>query len=226
MKNKLLIISLIALLMSSCDGMNDNVNIYLDKGETVYIAKSDSVKVYSGLNRFKLQFWISDPRATDMVVSSRFMNGDIKIEIAEDRDYTQPIEQIIECREGSITMNLTTCDNKGNKSIKDEYSVVVYGEDYISTLAPKIVKSVSRNNETNELTINWGKTYSEIEYGVKLKYLNISGEKVECQIHNNELGTKTILTDVDLDSKITYQTLFLPESDCIDVISTPDVEIK
>ena len=65
MKAVIIICSLLAVLFVSCDGMNDNIKEYLDRGEIAYIGKADSVTTAGGINRIKLLWKInSDPRIT------------------------------------------------------------------------------------------------------------------------------------------------------------------
>ena len=46
----IIMITLVAMFVS-CDDMLDNIKPYLDKGETIYVGKADSLSVVAGRNR-------------------------------------------------------------------------------------------------------------------------------------------------------------------------------
>lgn len=225
-KDSIVPIFLLAILLLSCEGMNENVDKYLEKGETIYIAKSDSAYVYSGLERFVLKFWISDPRAIEMRVKSTFLEQESVIEIPIGHDILQPIEASIPAKEGNITLFLVTNDAYGNTSIKDEYIVNVYGDDYRATVSPKFVHSAVYDNKKTRATITWGEVASEKEYGVKVFYTTLDGEQVEKIILTKELKSPTVIENMDINHSFYYQTISLPEETCVDLVYTEKAEIK
>ena len=42
------------LFLLACDGMNDNIKEYLDRGEINYIGRADSAIAMGGINRINL----------------------------------------------------------------------------------------------------------------------------------------------------------------------------
>ena len=58
-RTQYLLLGLLVLLVSSCDGMNDLHEPYLRQGETIYAAKVDSVSVGPGDGRAKLEVFIN-----------------------------------------------------------------------------------------------------------------------------------------------------------------------
>jgi hypothetical protein len=215
-----------AFLFSSCDGMNENVDKYLKTGEIVYIAKSDSAFLYAGKDRFVLRFWISDPRATKMTVKSKFLDADVVIDIPADHNREDFIEKSIPCSAGAINVKLITSDAIGNTSIPDEYMVNVYGNEYLSTLLPKFIKSAIYSSKDSKVTITWGSVASATEYGVKLFYTDKNGNKIEKNYSTVETKTPTIIGDIDISIPLYYQTIFLPEAKCVDLMYTDSTKIS
>ena len=58
--NYILIAAVSALC--ACSDMNSLHDKYLADGETIYLARFDSVKIYPGKERVKVLYWLSDPK--------------------------------------------------------------------------------------------------------------------------------------------------------------------
>ena len=213
----LLVLGLCAL--SSCNDMNDNIDQYLSGGETIYIAKSDSVKLYPGKNRFLVQFWIKDPRAVTMDIQWNQGKSSQQVAIAKGHDITEPIEAYVEnLEDGDYTIKLVTMDVHGNKSVPDEYSVIVYGATYQSMLMTRTVKAKAVSG--SDVTITWGNSYSSQEVGVNVYYTDTSGAAKSVSLLSAELGSKTTLKNVDVTKEISYETVYLPSENAIDYFYT------
>ncbi|WP_160150124.1 DUF4998 domain-containing protein [Parabacteroides sp. Marseille-P3160] len=230
MKKRYCVSIILLLLYTACSDMNESLDPYLSKGEIIYIAKSDSVKIYSGNERFLLQFWMSDPRAVELCVYWSQKGDSLIIPIAEDRNITEPIELFIGknekiISEGNYTLNLVTRDKYKNMSVIDEYNANVYGEKFASSLLNKYVKSVEAIGDSI-LKIAWGGAYSSTEYGIKLFYVSKENSNEE-QIFTTEILKKEMnLTDVDVKQPIYYSTIYLPEPTAVDTFYTEKVLLK
>ena len=215
---KIMILSLLVLgvyALSSCSGMNDNFDQYLANGEIIYIAKSDSVKVYPGKNRILVNFWIKDPRAASMDIQWNQGKSSQKVAIDKTHDITAPIETYLEnLEEGDYTLKLITCDSHGNKSVPDEYAVTVYGETYQSMLMCRNIKSSKVSG--SKVTINWGSSFSSQEYGVNVYYTDTAGASQCLTIPTDEIGTSTVISNVDVSKEVSCETIYLPEETAID----------
>lgn len=225
---KIMILSMLVLgisALSSCNDMNDNFDQYLSGGETIYIAKSDSVKIFPGKNRFLVNFWIKDPRATTMDIQWNQGKSSQQVAIEKGHDITLPIEAYVEnLEDGDYTIKLITSDVHGNKSVPDEYSVAVYGATYQSMLMSRSVKSKSVSGST--VTLTWGNSYSSQEYGVNVYYTDLSGA-AKCQtILTADIGTTTAIKNVDVTKEISYETIYLPEETAIDYFYTERKVVK
>lgn len=212
----------VALTFAACSKMNDNFDQYLKNGEIIYIAKPDSVHLFSGKERFKLEFWLSDPRATEMRVYWSQKKDSLIIPIPAERNFEDAISVIADngIAEGQYSLILVTCDQLGNKSVNDEENVTVYGDIYQNALNARMVESVSASS--GKVTITWGNCYSDDEIGIRVSYTDLSGAKQSVTYETATLEATSVITNVDVTKEITYTTMYLPEPTAIDIFYTPE----
>ena len=222
MKIRTIIFSVLALCtLAACSGMNDNIDQYLSQGEIIYIAKPDSVHLYAGKDRFKLEFWLRDPRATGLTVYWAQRSSSYYVDLPAPRDMEEPVVVFVDkdIPEGQHALILVSQDDKGNFSIPDEENVSVYGELFQSTLINRLVDSYSVSG--NKLTINWGNCYSAQEVGIQVDYAGTDGAPRSMFYRTAEMGSTTTIPDVDASKEVSYVTLYLPEPTAIDTFATP-----
>lgn len=213
---------------ASCSKMNDNIDQYLSQGEIIYIAKADSVHLFAGKERFKMEFWMRDPRASEMRIYWSQRSDSLVVPISADRDFDEPITVIADKNvpEGQYSLNLVTFDKLGNKSVVDEQNVSVYGNLFQQSLFNRYVDSYSLNAAAGTVTINWGNCYSAKEHSINVSYTDRQGDAKEFVFLTSELGPTSILTNVDVTKEISYTTVYLPEETAIDMFYTPTVVLK
>src|SRR5690554_4101948 len=62
-KSKKIGVFFVFLILISCQGMNDNIEEYLKRGEVNYLARVDSAKVFGGKERIMFDWKVAlDPR--------------------------------------------------------------------------------------------------------------------------------------------------------------------
>lgn len=211
-----------ALSFAACTKMNDNIDQYLSQGEIIYIAKPDSVHLFAGKERFKMDFWISDPRATEMRVYWNMKSDSLVVPInQEGRDFAEMISVIADnnVTEGQYTLYLVTRDKYGNTSINSEENVSVYGENYQNALNSRLVDSQSF--ASGKLTINWGNCYSDQEVGIRVSYTDTAGAEQAVTYDTATLDKTSVISSVDGTKEVSYTTMYLPEPTAIDTFFTP-----
>ena len=216
----ILLFALCAVVSASCSKMNDNIDQYLSQGEIIYIARPDSVKLYAGKDRFKAEFWMSDPRATEMRIYWAQKTDSLVVPIPESRDITEPISVVTDSNmpEDQYTLYFVTFDNLGNRSVNDEQNVSVYGTNFQNSLNNRMVDSKSVSG--NKVTINWGNCYSTKEIGIRVWYTDISGAAKNVTYQTETLGTTSVIDSVDATKEVSYSTMYLPEPTAIDTFFT------
>lgn len=199
---------------TSCDGMLDNIQSYLEKGETIYVGKVDSLEAFPGKNRVKLEgLYLYGVTQKKCVISWKSMdeeemslNLDVVRENPED-----PFEVIIDnLDEGQYEFVITTYDAKGNSSIESVVECYVYGELYESNLSNRKIDSWNINGTS--LEINWCPVNDAQE--VEFYYLNREGVEAERIIPVSE--TRTVIDDCAYEGEIRWRTVYLPEKNAID----------
>lgn len=221
MKTKYLFIaSALLLACLSCSKMNDNIEQYLSQGEITYLAKPDSVKLFPGRERFLAHFWVRDPRVSEARIFWSQRRDSLSVPIPEARDKQEPVVVMVDrnIAEGDYTLYFVTYDKYGNHSVSDEHFVNVYGDFFQSTLLPRHVKSKSLKN--NALTINWGSSFSLMEYGVRLFYTDLDGKDQVELVTKEAMGASTVVNNVDSGKEFSFETVYLPEPMAIDTFYT------
>ena len=111
------------LFFVSCDDMLDNIRPYLDKGETVYVGKADTLYVNAGHNRvelvIRLKSGYSQTKCQTVMVDK---NGeeklfDYEIDRQNEEQYLNYIYDGL--TEGQYDFYVTLFDAEGNKSLTE-----------------------------------------------------------------------------------------------------------
>jgi hypothetical protein len=240
MKN-LLVYSLFAviILFYACEDMNDKHDKYFREGEKIYIGKVDSVKTFSGDERIKFRYWLSDPRAKTLKIYWSNKKDSITIPVAPHaaRDSFDIIiggQKAI--AENNYTFQLVSYDGEGNYSVTVEKNANVYGSRYKSRLTNKIVSSIELS-ETG-MVINWAAPTNAEDAGIETVYTDLSGNPVKRLISNEDMRYEVIengmaknfykleLEDIDYSKGVKYRTLYLPESSVIDTFYTQSASVE
>lgn len=217
MKNIYIIFScILSLLFISCDGMLDNIQGYLDEGETVYVGKLVDPYTQSGKNRIKI---IGDLLygVTQKGCTIEWKNPDgtpgLKEVPIERNEQEETFSVIIEdLDEGQYDFTFVTYDALGNKSITTTTQGYVYGEFYEQSLINRSISKIEAEKKQGFL-VTW-------------RVLNDDGA-IETEVtYDTADGQKTIIVPIDQNttllegcipgSKITWRTRYMPTLDAID----------
>lgn len=209
-------------MLFSCTKMDDYKK-YFDKEEIIYIGKPDSLQVFAGRERVKLQWLIiSDPKVSSAMIYWSNKTKERKIDIKRGTG-VDTVQTIIEgLNQGFHSFEVFTMDDEGNRSISVFASGMVYGENYEQSLPNRSVEGVKYQIGGNTF-INWLLADST-SVGVRLSYKNLGGENKTLIVKNNE--TITELYEHDLGTEIKYQTMYKPDSLSIDTFYAPVVDVK
>jgi len=205
---------LLVVFFSSCSKMNDKHDEYLQRGETIYVGKPDSVKVLAGKERVKFRFWSSDPKAAKLAVywlsRTDSVIVDIPAHLAKDS-----LEFIIpNLPEYNYSFELVSMNKDfKNRSVTFQANGSSYGEKFQSSLVNRVIESSIKYPAY--LEIKW---LGAVEKGIgsELKYVNTLGKNVTLFVPM----TEKITTITDLVGGINYRTSFLPTLTSIDTFYT------
>lgn len=208
------ILGIVSVICSSCDGMLDNIQPYLDAGETIYVGKVDSVTTYPGRNRVLLKgFYMYGVTQKKCIVRWQSMDGEeqsLELEVIR-KEPVDDFEVVIsDLDEGQYEFAVTTYDAKGNSSIESVAEGYVYGDIYESNLTNRKIDQL-RVTE-NVVTISWRPVNAALK--CEMSYIDAVGDEKVLEVPITE--TETRIEDCDLTKPIRWRTVYLPEENAID----------
>lgn len=204
----------IALLVGACDDMLDNIRPYLDKGETVYVGKADSLYTLAGHNRIEL---VARLKSGITQIKCRVVTtdpdgiGDTLYYDVERKNGEQYLRYMYnELKEGQYDFSMVAFDSSGNKSLVVQTEGYSYGNFYQSTLSNRRIIEIKQQD--NGAIISW-KSIDTALYTL-ITYVNSGGEKktVKVPINDNE----TIIEDYLSESSFTWVSVYKPEKNALD----------
>jgi hypothetical protein len=197
-----------------CDDNNSLHQKYIDRGETFYTGKVDSLKAYPGNERVKFTWeFNSDPRIIKTVIS--WNDGKESQEIPVSQQGTKKMEAILNIPEGIYTFKFVTMDNEGHSSLGAERTVQIYGPKYISYMYSQKGRRISRFAIAGSAVLTWTDAEEDLVRTV-LKYESASGALLERDIPNDE--TTTTLPDIKAASAYSIYSYFLPAENALDLL--------
>ena len=217
---KVLMFVFSGLTTMACSDMNDLHDKYLEQGETIYLAKFDSVKLYPGRYRARVDYWVTDPKAKKCVIEWNMGASSKTVDITNTTGETPNSFYLEELDETTIRFDFRTyTEAMEYPSLKTNVTTTIYGDRYLSTLLNTNVSSYSFSPITQELTLYWSSNY-EGTIAYLIKYTNINGEEQELRIDVNS-EKKAVLPDFPEFGSFTYATVYLPAEGAIDEFATP-----
>ena len=194
----------------SCKSQDSVFEEFIVPNGHKYPAPIQNPTVKSGNKRIELSF----NRGIDYkVVKVRIFwsNYTDSVEIAITED-TEIVTKIIEpLAESTYTFMIHTYDAEGNVSVPVEITGRAYGNNYINSLANRVLKSAVYNGEI--VTLNWY-VPNKTEIVTNLTYSDAAGNS---QIYVVEPSDdETILEDIDVLEPLIYSTVYKPDFTVID----------
>lgn len=215
---------LLTILLAACSKMNDLHDIYLKDGETIYIAKFDSMYIYSGRERAMMKYWLSDPKAQKCVIKWSLGQDSVIKDIHVTTPKEPGILYIDNLEEGNISFDIINKDqNFKYASVKDGYSINVYGDNFQATLMNASYKNLKHNPTTYNLTYTWTGNYDNT-VGYQVNYVDRFGASIDTVL---PIATKDVtIKDFPAGGSFQFRTLYLPEPTAIDTFYTDYRNVK
>ncbi|WP_299551485.1 DUF4998 domain-containing protein [Seonamhaeicola sp.] len=219
------ILPTVLLLFVNCTDTNELHQKYLDRGETIYTEKPDSLVVFKGNNRVKVQWY----QYSDLSIkkgrvywNNRADSIDIDINITPIvRDEVSIIIPNLE--EGSYIFEVFSMDSKGNRSVPVAQTGRSLGSNFITSLNNRRI--LSHVQTANDITFNMSTAIFDDYITNSFTYYNLAGELQTVSLTEDNLDSITIaLTDIDITKNISYRSEYLPDGNAIDTFYTGYVE--
>lgn len=219
---RIILICGLALLCFACSKKDEYKDLVGGK-ERNYAAIGDSISVLPGADRLKLTWMVvTDPNITKTVIYINSRKDSVVIPITREPGL-QKFEHLFDpMPEGNYNFELVNYNSLGNRSVTQYITGRSYGEKYRATLLNRVL--LDQEILTDEsVQLEWGK--SDVQsYGVDLEYTNSEDRLVKVRIATDL--EKFNLSNYKKGSSYRYQTLFLPDTLCIDTFRTDWVERK
>lgn len=220
---KLFSAGVLGCLLVSCGDMLENIEQYIDKGETIYVGKVDSLKLYPGRERIglrgDLRYGLTQTRCTISWLHPSGEEQSKSIDIVR----TSPDDKfdvvLTDMQEGPYEFTVITYDGLGNKSIPVTANGYVYGDLYEQSLVNRSIEGdIVTSYEDGEFiaTIKWLPLNYEEAQETCLTYelADGSGQK---SIKVNTGDNRSVITGAKPGGEFEWYTVYKPDSLAIDM---------
>lgn len=211
-----IILSVVFPIIFSCTDSHGTYDEYLKGGEHVYRAIAKELKGFSGNNSAKLTWILTHPH---LVTTCIICDGDeVLAELPVQYKDTVELEYTLtDLLEKVYTFSVYSLDEEGNKSIKSDVIVEVFGERYSNTLkTTRSIKSVLRKKENmDNVLVFLSEVTSTKMYATDIFYKNTTGTEKSVRLLGDV--TQIEIEDVAADSYFKIQDIYMPVTTSIDV---------
>jgi len=234
---KFLLFMFAVVFISSCNDMNDSINEYMKNGERIYIGIPDSIKTFSGRQRFQLSLLLKDPRIDTLAIYWNQKGDSILLPVGPHKS-----DSLFKfaigggtLAEGNYVLQFISRSRGKFKSMLVESSVNVYGSRYEAKLISRYAKTgCSYRNSTSRLSLNWGSAVNATEKGILIRfYSKWKGMEKDTFISSESLAKLAsgalVIQNVSYNATtrpVSYRTMYLPEATSIDTFYTKRDTIK
>ena len=222
MKNKIKYLYIIPCLFFmlnffACENMEDTYSEFYKDGETVYIAKADSIKATPGYNRIQLSWLLlSDPKVDSYKIYWNNKRDSLEGSVTKTAEVDTVRVMLNEMSEGLHHFEIFMYDEFKNSSIKSSTIGTVYGKNYVNSLLQRPLKSAQRQIN-DDVVFTWVEP-SESTVHVEVEYVDNDDNAITHIVANAaELDT---ISNISLSSTVKYRTGFLPEPLSLDTFYT------
>lgn len=219
-KYRLYVVALLGTILGifSCTSSDEYLK-FVEGGEVSYTGKIDSLKIFSGRERVRLEgLIISDPKVSELRVYWNTKKDSVVIPINRTSG-VDVVSTIIEnLSENIYNFEVKTFDAKGNSSIIQNVTTQTYGARYQASLTDRKIISSSLSSSLS-LTIDFA-TMDLTTGAFATEIVYTDGLNVEHTITVPVTQNQLVVSNYKIGSQFKQRSLFLPNKTCIDTFST------
>lgn len=213
----LCVVILSVVCLSACKKMDDSYRQFIEKGETIYIAKADSIKIYGGRNRVEVTWLLlSDPKVTRYKMLWNNGRDSLEKSVTKTAEVDTVKALLTNMPEGTYFFDIYLYDKFGNSSVKSTKSGRVYGERFQSSLLTRAYRSITRAGAN--VNVEWMPADTAVNR-VDLQYVDTAGELKNITVTNKNQSV-TPLIGMPVNGAFRYRTVFEPEKKALDLFYT------
>jgi hypothetical protein len=202
--------SILCIVPMSCSDMNELSDRFLDKGETVYASKADSVAAHTGYKKVEIEIYINNRRVDKVRVYWNNYHDSVDVQVGNHQGIFRTTIEDME--ESTYLFQIVSIDSYGNKSLPVELSGEVIGDSFVTNLRNRSVASVVYTAD-DEVTVTWG---------------NIPNYAVSCYLIYTATNNRTVTVITPVTENVTvisgwksglsYYTQFVPSEGALDTL--------
>jgi hypothetical protein len=159
--------SVLGVALWACSDMNELSDRFMNKGETVYAAKVDSVVVHAGYKKVGLNIYVGTRRIDTVKVYWNDYRNVRDVAVSNRQGVFPTVIEGLD--ESAYIFHLVSLDSYGNKSLPVEVSGEAFGDNRLSLLRSRSITSAELSPATGVTTIKWGAAV-ENSTGCQLTY--------------------------------------------------------
>lgn len=217
----LLFVYILLLVFNACTSDEYDYKKYVKGGEISYAGKLDSVKIFSGKNRIKLNALMStDPLVTSYRVYWGNKKDSVVISVQENQ-IANNISQIIEdLEENTYNFEIRTFDDNGNGSIPVFAIGKVYGDRYQNTIINRPLVKKDLQVADNSAVVQFAPV--DTTTGIidsEVVYIDNNNE-TKSFIIPADSTYQIVLNNFDPGNTFKYRSSFKPDPTSIDIFYT------
>ncbi|WP_270090462.1 DUF4998 domain-containing protein [Sphingobacterium sp. SYP-B4668] len=208
--------------LGACSKMNDLHDVYLKKGEQIYVGQPDSVKAYSGDGRVLIKYWNSDPKSKKITIYWNTRHDSVLLDIPA-KDRKDAVEVWIDnLEEKNYSFELITMNaNFQHRSIPLEINTKIFGVNFQESIQNRKLNYLIREAMDAPLQIGWfGAVENSI--GLNLVYTNTANRLVDTIVAADQSLTEL----KDYKNNLKYRTIFIPNENVVDSFYTEFKDIS
>ena len=203
-------------IAASCSDINEMQQEWLDRGETIYAGKIDSLSARGGMKRIQIVGNTRYARSAEKCIVR--WNDQSKEFLLSDITQGESVNILLEgLEEGNYQFFINTLDKSGNRSIVEECFGYSYGESYISMQNPKRIVSTSADFSGATLVWNTVDNAVKVRIDYRTKDLNPVSRELPGDVES------TLIEDWEWGGEIKITTFVLPEENALDLIELTPV---
>ncbi len=214
------------VLIHSCASNADDYLKFVDGGVISYTGKIDSLKIFPGRDRVKVNgLIISDPKVSELRVYWNTKRDSVVIPINRTSG-VDAVSSIVEnLPENIYNFEIKTFDTKGNGSISQFVTAKTYGARYQASLTDRKI-TASKLSSDFSLTIDFA-TMDLTTGAFATEVVYTDNSNVEHTVTVPVKNSQVVIPNYKIGSQFKQRSLFLPISDLkltsIDTFYTPFV---
>jgi hypothetical protein len=211
---------------ASCKKMDDYKKFIEDQLVLNYTGKVDSVKVFSGQNRVLIQgLLVSDPKIKEARIYWDGRRDSVVVPINRSLGVDTLKAAINNLEDRVYNFEIVTFDDQGNKSVKVYAFGRSYGQSFLLSLINRPIAINSLKTYDNTFSATFGNVDRTLGiFATEVKYTDQTGTEKITRLGIDE--TALSLTNVKIGEKMSYRSLYLPDTLCLDTFYTEFTEFK